>query len=78
VRDAGVIQGGQDLRFPLEAGEPVGVPGDGLGQDLDGHVALQLRVRGPVDLAHAAGADLRGDLIGTDTAAGCQRHRRRF
>jgi hypothetical protein len=33
VRDVRVVQRGEDLRFALEAGEAIGIGGEGLGQD---------------------------------------------
>ncbi len=40
-----------------------------LGQDLDRDLALQLRVCRPVDLSHAAFANLRGDFVDAETRA---------
>ena len=34
--------------------------------------AIELRVRRAIDLAHSAGADLRGDFVGAETRAGSQ------
>ena len=48
------------LRLALEPREPIGVGGEVLGQQLERDLAAQLRVRGAVDLAHAAGAEGRG------------------
>ena len=36
-----------------------------------------LRVAGAIDLAHPAGAQRADDFVGTETAAGAQRHRMR-
>ena len=58
--DVRMIQRGEDFRFALEPGEPLGIGRDRVGQDLDRDVPLQPRVGGAIDLAHPAGADVRG------------------
>ena len=45
-----------------------------IGQDLDRDVAMELRVAGAVDLAHATFADLRGDFVDAETGASRQGH----
>jgi hypothetical protein len=63
------------LGFALESGEALGVRGEGIGQNLDGDVAIQLPVSGAVDLSHASRADLREDFVCAETNAGRKRHR---
>ena len=58
----GMIQRGERLRFALEAREPVGIACEGVGQDLDRDIAIQLRIARAIHLAHAARADLGGDV----------------
>ena len=58
-----------DLRFALEAREPIGVGRERVGQDLDRDVAIQLRVARAIDLAHPAGAERRQDLVGAEPRA---------
>ena len=53
-----------------EIGRAGRVSRDGLRQHLDGHGALQVRVRRAVDLAHATGAEGGNHLIGAETGAG--------
>src|ERR1043166_1941274 len=48
-------------------------PGDGR-EELDGHVAGQLRVAGAIDLSHASRADERDDLVAADLVAWLQVH----
>ena len=60
VRDARVVERGEELRLAIEAGEPFGVGREGARQELERDVAAELRVPGAVDLAHAACAE-RGD-----------------
>ncbi len=61
--DVGVGEGGEDPGLALETLQPLGVLGEGVGQDLEGHVASQLGVLGPPDLAHAPLAQLRRHLV---------------
>jgi hypothetical protein len=74
VGDAGVVEGGEDLRLALEAGQPIGIGGEGLGKQLEGDVAAELRVRGPVDVAHPARAEGRPDQVGSEAGLGRKRH----
>ena len=59
----GVIERGEELGLALEAGEALGVGGEGLGEELERDVAAELRVGGALDLAHPAGADGGGDAV---------------
>ena len=70
VGDACVVEGREDLRLALEAGEPIGIGGKSLGKQLDRDVASELRVRRPVDVAHAARAEGRHDPVGSETGLG--------
>ena len=72
--DVGVIQRGEHPRLALEAREPIRIARERARQDLDRDVASELRVVRPVDLAHAAGAEQRLQLI---SAEGRARHRGR-
>ncbi len=65
LRDVRVIQRGQGLRFAREARQPLGIEGEVFGEDLDGNVAIELRVPRTIDLTHAAFAELLQDAIGT-------------
>ena len=49
-----MIERCQQLGLTLEAGQPFGISGEDVRQDLDGHLAIQVRVFGAVDFAHAA------------------------
>ena len=72
VGDARVVERGEDLRLALEAGQPIGIGGEGLGKQLDRDVAAELRVRRPVDVAHPARADRGGDPVLGESVAGGQ------
>jgi len=55
--DVRVVQRRQSAGLPLESRHQVSVAGHLRAQYLDGDVAVQIRVRRPVHLAHAAGAE---------------------
>ena len=61
--DVGMVERREHVRLALEAGEPLRVPRDFRGQDLDRDVAVQVRVSRAIDLAHPAGAERRGDPV---------------
>src|SRR4029453_70170 len=54
----------------LESRAPVGIGRESFRQDLDRDGAIQTRVAGFVDLAHAAGAAGRGAFIRAESSAG--------
>ncbi len=70
VGDVRVIQGGERPGFTGEAHDAVGVGGEGVGQDLQRDVTIELGVAGPVDLAHPAGSDRSHDLVLSDPRSG--------
>ena len=76
VRDVGVIQGGEDLCFTLEASEAIRIGGEGCWQDLKRDIPIQFRVARPIHLTHAARTDGSENLVGTKVFAGCQRQGR--
>ena len=69
-KDVLMREGRDRLRLALEPGERVGIRGDGLGQDLDRDVPIELLVPRPVDLPHPARAERGEDLVGTETGPG--------
>ena len=72
--DVGVVEDPGRLGLLLEAAQAVRVLREGGGQDLDGDVAREARILRPIDLAHASGADLAEDLVGTELGSGGQGH----
>jgi hypothetical protein len=74
VRDVGVIQRRQRLGLAHEPRQPVRIAGEELGQDLDRDVAIEPRIAGRVDLAHAARAKRTANLVRTETRTGGERH----
>ena len=74
VCDVRMVQGGEEFGFALESGQAPGVGADGLGQDLDCDLALEIGIRGAIDLAHPAGAEGGDDFIRAEARAGSQSH----
>ena len=72
--DVGMVQSGDALRLDLETGATFRVSGRRAREDLEGNVALQSRVTRAIDLAHAAGAKRRQDLIRADPSTYRERH----
>src|SRR5262245_6241314 len=70
--DVRMRQRGHRPRLLLEAMQSRRVRG--LRKHLDGHVTIETRVAGPVDLAHTSGPDQRVDLIRTEARACGERH----
>jgi hypothetical protein len=66
----GWLSEARTLGFALEARKAVGISGEDGREDLERHVAIQLRIAGAIDLTHAARADERQDLICAETSAG--------
>ena len=58
-----MVQRGEDFGFALKPREPFGIRSERVGQHLDRDLPLQLRVGGPIHLAHPAFADLGGDFV---------------
>ena len=70
--DVGMIQRSESLGFTLEAREPIGVVGEGFGEDLDRDVAIQLRVAGAKDLPHTPFANRRDDVVDAESGTGSE------
>jgi hypothetical protein len=62
------------LRFTFEAGDPVGIQGEQLRQDLQRDGAIQPGVLCAIDLAHAAGTERTDDLVRTKRRSDRQGH----
>jgi hypothetical protein len=67
--DAGMVQGREQPRLALEAGETVGVPGERLREGLDRDLAAEAGVTGAAHLAHAAFSREREDLVARELRA---------
>lgn len=75
------VEDGQDVRMrerrdrfrlALEACQRGRIGRDGLREDLDRHVPVQLLIPRPVDLPHATSAQRRKDLVGAEAGSGCE------
>ena len=75
-RDVGMIQRREDFGFALEPHQPLCVCRNGLRQDLDRDLPLQVLVSGAIHLSHAADTDLGGDFIRAEASANSERHGR--
>ena len=69
-RNVRMIQRGQHQGFASEARHAIGILSEGFRQNLDSDVAVELGVDGPPHLAHAALAELGGDPVMGNGAAG--------
>jgi hypothetical protein len=69
LRDVRVIERRERSGLALESREAIGIERRGWRADLERHVATELRVACAVHLAHAAGAQLREDLVGAEGPA---------
>ena len=72
--DVGMVQRGEHLGLALEAGQPLGVGGERLGEHLERHVPVERGVAGLPDFPHAAFADLGGDLVDADAGTWSEGH----
>jgi hypothetical protein len=73
-RDAGMVEGGEELGLTVEAREPIRIVREGGVQHLDRHLAFEPAVARLVHLAHAASAERRRDFVGSQQRAGGKRH----
>ena len=73
--DVGMRERGDGLRLPLEPGQSIRIDRERFRQHLERHLTPKLCIVSAVDLAHAAGAEGRDDLVGADSAATRQAHR---
>jgi Berberine and berberine like len=69
-----MVQRGNRASFLVKPVQAIRVVGKRPRQHLDGDVASEPGVARPVHFAHAAGADLGGDLIRAEASACCQGH----
>jgi hypothetical protein len=67
--DVWMVQRGEHLGFALKAGEAIRIRREGLGQNLQRDVAIELRVAGAIHLSHPARPKERDDLVGAETGA---------
>jgi hypothetical protein len=61
-----MVEGDEDLGFSAETRQAFRIVGEGVGKDLQGDVASELRVTRAIDFAHPAGAEGGLDFVGTE------------
>jgi hypothetical protein len=69
-----MVQGREDLRFALEAGQSIGVVRERRGKDLQRDVAREPRVARSPDLAHSARSEGGLDFVRAQACAGGKGH----
>ncbi len=74
LRDVGMVQRGERLRLALEARQPIGVTGKGVGKNLEGDWAIEVGIERSIDFTHPASPDFGGDLVRADSRARRQGH----
>jgi hypothetical protein len=72
--DVRMIERRKHLGLAFEPAQPLGIVCQRRWQDLDSHIAPQLRIAGAVDLAHSAAAEQFDDLVRSKRAPVDQRH----
>src|SRR5262249_47498578 len=72
-RNGWMVQRRKNLRFALEAREPIGIGRERLGQHLQGDVTIEPGIPRTIHLAHAAGADGTQNLVRTELRADVHR-----
>ena len=68
----GWLRSREHFGFALKARQAIRIAGHRGGQHLDRDGPLELGVDRAIDLAHAAGADLRGDFVDAEASAGSE------
>ena len=74
LSDVRMIERREHLRLASQAREALGIGRDRCGQNFYRDVAAQLEVARAIDLAHAALAEQREQLIGSESRSALQRH----
>src|SRR5262245_33788668 len=72
--DVGMVQRGEQLGLALKTGETIGILRERFGQNLDGDLALQPRIRRAIDFAHSACADQAENFVRAEPGARIERH----
>src|SRR5687767_6000681 len=75
VRDIGMVERRQQLRFAAEPAQTLWVVGEQVRENLDRDVTVQLGIAGPIDLTHTTGPEGRADFVRAEAGSERQRHR---
>ena len=73
--NARMVQAGEHLRFPLEAGEPIRIRGERFGQDLERDLPIELGIGGLIDLAHPALTNEGSHVVVAESGADSESHK---
>jgi len=65
ARHVGMLQGSEHLGLATKPGQALGVLGEVLGEEFEGHLAVEPGVAGAMHLAHAALPEWGQDLVVT-------------
>ena len=68
--DVRMVEGGQQLRFALEARNALRIAAERVGKDLDRDVAPELGVARPVDFAHPTHSERGENFVRSEAHAG--------
>ena len=69
-----MVQRGEDFGFTFKPGKAIRILRKRFGQHLQRDIPVALRIPRSIHLAHAAFADLGGDLVGAEGGAWLERH----
>ncbi len=75
LRDVGMVQRCENLRFPLKPRQSIRISGKRFGQDLERHLPVELGVGGLIDLSHPALADEGGDIVVAEWSTDFKSHK---
>ena len=78
VRDVGVVQRSEDLRFTLEPAESFRISRQRGRQYFDRDLPFQARVGRAIHLPHTAGPESRDNLVRSQACAGSERRGRQL
>ncbi len=73
--DVRMIQRGEEVRFALKPGDPLGIVDEAVRDHLEGHLASELRVARAIHFAHPAGPEGGENLVRAEASAGRKTHR---
>ena len=75
VRDVGVVQRSEHLRFALKSREALWIVGEEIRKNFDRDVAIERRVARAIHLSHTAGAERGENVVRAEASAGLKGQR---